>query len=138
MSEGSNVPWLNTNNSFLHSERRQRTLQRLSLTLESARRLRDSFCKKLEDEYSSESDIELPGHIVTEREFPFASADESLLKINTTDPTADFVTDKQNPEPNKRLISYISRTLSRVSSQGEFSLTSYDSDLFDPNEISEY
>ncbi|XP_029675231.1 uncharacterized protein LOC115242830 [Formica exsecta] len=72
---------------------------------------------------------ELSENVVTEREFPFNNLDESLLPRNMTDPTDN------TPRETRRTRPYISRTPSRVSLRREFSLTSYESDLFDPEEI---
>ncbi|XP_077264813.1 uncharacterized protein LOC143898889 [Temnothorax americanus] len=73
----------------------------------------------------SDSETELPENVVTEREFPFGEIDESLF---STDPI-----DRTDEKP-RRSRPYVSRTPSRVSLRREFSLTSYESDIFDPSE----
>ena len=126
MSEGSNVPKRPiANRSWLHSEPARRAIK-LSLT---PRENLDNTRRNLETEYSSESESELPENVVTERDFPFNSFDESLFPNNTTDPTDDLQRETRRTRP------FISRTPSRVSLRREFSLTSYESDQFDPEEI---
>ncbi|XP_024892140.1 uncharacterized protein LOC112467669 [Temnothorax curvispinosus] len=73
----------------------------------------------------SDSETELLENVVTEREFPFGEIDEGLFSNDPIDRT---------DEKPRRSRPYVSRTPSRVSSRREFSLTSYESDTFDPSE----
>ncbi|XP_070159225.1 uncharacterized protein [Polyergus mexicanus] len=125
MSEGSNIPKPIANRSWLLSEPARRAIKLSLAPRENSYNVR----KNLETQYSSESEPELPENVVTEREFPFNNFDESLFPRNTTDPTDDTQRETRRTRP------YISRTPSRVSLRREFSLTSYESDLFDPEEI---
>ena len=77
-----------------------------------------------------DGDSELPEHVIREREFPFGALDASLFSTDAVDVT-------RRDRVDRRTRPYVSRTPSRVSSRGEFSLTSYDSDIFNPEEIFE-
>ena len=131
MSEDNDAP--EANESWLFSESARQAISYCELNLawqatQALREERDSVRRALE--YPSESDNELPEHVVREREFPFASFDSSLFGNNAVDAT-------RPDRAYRRTRPYISRTPSRVSSRGEFSLTSYDSDIFNPEEILE-
>lgn len=122
MSEGPETPQQPiANKSWLFSDSAERAIKILPLTLENLETVRI----KLEEHYSSESDSELPTHVITEREFPFDTFDESLFAKGKTDIDIE----------NKNKIKVrVSRTPSNISQRGEFSLTSYDSSIFDPSE----
>src|SRR5580765_4664116 len=126
MSEGNNVPKPPiANRSWLHSEPARLTLR----ALQTPRNL-DSARRNLESQYSSDSEPEpLPENVVSEHDFPFTSFDASLIAHNATDHN------HENQNETRRTRPYISRTPSRVSLRREFSLTSYESDTFDPEEI---
>ena len=127
MSDNSNSPI--RNESWLFSAAAARSIHYLELDLawrsaQALREDRDNVRRALE--YPPEGNSELPEYVVREREFPFTSLDSSLFENATL----------QDREI-RRTRPYISRTPSRVSSRGEFSLTSYDSDIFNPEEILE-
>jgi len=112
------------NRSWLFSE----TAQRARLSATSQARI-DSVRENLDARYSTEREAKSSENVVTEREFPFINFDESLFVTNPTDPTDEIRCETRRPRP------YISRTPSNVSLRREFSLTSYESDIFDPEEI---
>jgi len=126
MSEGTNHlrPPI-ANRSWLLSETAQRPA-RLSATPQA--RI-DSVRENLKARYSIEREVESSENVVTKREFPFTNFDESLFMTNSTDPIDEIRRETRRPRP------YISRTPSNVSLHREFSLTSYESDIFDPEEI---
>ena len=122
MSEGPETPQQPiANKSWLFSDSAERAIKALPLTLENLETVRI----KLEEHYSSESVSELPTHVITEREFPFNTFDESLFAKGET----DINTENKNKSKVR-----VSRTPSNISQRGEFSLTSYDSSIFDPSE----
>lgn len=124
MSEGQETPRLPVkNSSWLHSAAARLTVRSLPLTLQNLNSVR----RNLETDLSSDSDNELPTNVINQREFPFASFDASLFA--NSDPLRETRDEPRPPRPR------ISRTPSRVSSRREFSLTSYESDIFNPEEI---
>jgi len=125
MSEGTNHSRSPiANQSWLFSESAQQT--RLSATPQASI---DNVRENLEARHLAEREVESSENVVTEREFPFTNFDESLFVTNQTDPTDEI------RRENRRLRPYISRTPSNISLHREFSLTSYESDIFDPEEI---
>ena len=114
MSEGSNVPRPKANKSFLHSERGLRSIERLKLSPASVatnalKDISNSVRKKLETAYSSDS--ELDDNVVTAREFPFTSFDESLFQKQNNSTDLDQL-QRQRERPN--VINF--RNLSSLSS----------------------
>jgi len=125
MSEGTNHPRQPiANRSFVLSESARRATARLS---EPPRVELDKVRRNIETQYPG-NEVESP-NVVVEREFPFNNVDESLLVTEPTDSTNEIRREERRPRPR------ISRTPSNVSLQREFSLTSYESDTFDPEEI---
>jgi len=125
MSEGSNYPRPPiANRSFVLSASARRATARLS---EPPRIELDNIRRNIETQYPR-SEIESP-NVVVEREFPFNNIDESLLVTEPTDSTNEVRREDRRPRPR------ISRTPSNVSLRREFSLTSYESETFDPEEI---
>jgi len=125
MSEGNNHFRPIANRSWLLSEQAQRAAR-----LNATPQVRiDSVRENLETRYSTECEVESSENVVIEREFPFTNFDESLFVTNPTDPTNEIRRETRRPRP------YVSRTPSNVSLRREFSLTSYESDIFDPEEI---
>jgi len=123
MSEGATPPPPIANRSFVLSESARRATTRLSepprITLDSVRR---------DIETQNPREAESP-NVVVEREFSFRNVDASLLVTERTDSTDETRREERRPRPR------ISRTPSNVSLRREFSLTSYESDTFDPEEI---
>ena len=120
MSGSGNARTPIANISWLLSESAQRAIQIGAIP----RITDDSVRRNLDNQYSDASDPELQEHIVSEREFPFTSFDESLFEIRPI-----RLREGRRPRP------FVSRTPSRVSLRREFSLTSYESDIFNPEEI---
>jgi len=112
------------NQSFVLSESARWAIARLS---EPPRIELDSVRRNIETQYPK-SEIESP-NVIVKREFPFNNIDESLLVTEPTDSTDEV------RRVDKQLRSRISRTPSNVSLQWEFSLTSYESDTFDSEEV---
>lgn len=113
------------NKSWLLSDRAQRTIhtsvEPARVIQEATRDISDNVNRALQIVNSdSDSDTELHPNIDNIRDYPFGEIDSSLI-----------------PALNNTVIKrpYISRTPSRVSEYSEFELTSYDSSIFDPNEI---
>jgi len=125
MSAGTNHPRPPiANRSFVLSDSARRATARLS---EPPRIELDSVRRNIETQYPR-NEIESP-NVVVEREFPFNNIDESLLVTEPTDSTDEIRREERQPRPR------ISRTPSNVSLRREFSLTSYESDTFDPEEV---
>jgi len=124
MSEGTTPRPPIANRSFVLSESARQATARLS---EPPRVELDSVRRNIETQYPRD-ETESP-NVVVEREFPFNNVDESLLVTETTDSTNEIRREERQPRPR------ISRTPSNVSLRREFSLTSYESDAFDPEEI---
>jgi len=126
MSEGTNHlrPPI-ANRSWLLSEPAQRAA---GLSAIPQARI-DSVRENLGARYSTEREVESSENVVTEREFPFTNFDESLFVTNLTDLTDEILRETRRPRP------YISRTPSNISLRRKFSLTSYESDIFDPEEM---
>jgi len=108
--------------SFVLSESARRATARLS---EPPRIELDSVRRNIETQYPR-NEIESP-NVVVECEFPFNNVDESLLVTEPTDSTDEIRREERRPR--------ISRTPSNVSLRRKFSLTSYESDTFDSEEI---
>jgi len=127
MSEGTNHLRPIANRSWLLSESAQRAARLNATPLVRIDSVRENLEVIQVD--STEREVELSENVVTEHEFPFTNFDESLFVTNPTDPTDEIRRETRRPRP------YISRTLSNISLLREFSLTSYESDIFDPEEI---
>jgi len=125
MSEGTNHLRPIANRLLLLSEQAQRAA-RLSAT---PRARIDSVRENSEERYSTEREVESSKNVVTEREFPFTNFNESLFVTNPSDTIDEIRRETRRSRP------YISRTPSNTSLHREFSLTSYESDIFDPEEI---
>jgi len=124
MSSGTNHPGSPiANPSFVLSESARRATARLS---ENPRTEVECVRRNLEPRYPRE--VESP-NVVVEREFPFNNLDESLLVTEPTDPDSEVRREERQPRPR------ISRTPSNISLRREFSLTSYESEIFDPEEV---
>jgi len=124
MSEGTNHRPI-ANRSWLLSEQAQRAARLNATPLARI----DSVRENLEVQYSIEREVESSENVVTDREFPFTNFDESLFMTNPTDTTDEIRRETRRPR------SHISRMPSNTSLHREFSLTSYESDIFDPKEI---
>ncbi|XP_039315510.1 uncharacterized protein LOC113006333 [Solenopsis invicta] len=121
------------NTSWLHSEpgaraRRPDALSPVRVIAEAVQDIRNSVRRNLERHFSSDSasETELPPNVVVEREFPFNELDPSIIQ-NGYDGSPIPPTDNQ---PVESIDSNISITLRR-----EFSLSSYDSSVFNPEEF---
>jgi len=112
------------NCSFVLSESTRRATTRLS---ETPRAELDSIRRNLEAQYPR-SLVESP-NVVVERESPFNNIDKSLFVIEPTDPTDEVRCEDRQPRPR------ISRTPSNISLRREFSLTTYESEIFEPEEV---
>jgi len=119
------------NTSWLNSEPARRAARPTPLNpiqvIEQA--VSENVRRSLEAYYSSESspEPELHPNVNIEREFPFDDIDPSILNPN-----------EQNDDtlrPTYARSENTEQTESRVSHRREFSLTSYDSSIFDPEEI---
>jgi len=126
MSEGTNHLRPSIANRSLFSESAQRAA-RLSATLQA--RI-ENVRENLEARYVIEREVESSENVITEREFPFFNFDESLFMTNPIDSTDGI------QRETRRL--FISRTPSNVSLRRKFSLTSYESDIFNPEEINRH
>jgi len=122
------------NTSWLHSEPARRTrrptpLSPIRIVEQAVIDIRESVRRNLEAYYSSESspEPELHPNINIEREFPFDDIDPSIINHNGRD--------EDEIHPTYARSENTERTESRVSHRGEFSLTSYDSSVFNPEEI---
>jgi len=124
MSAGTNPRPPIANRSFVLSESARRATARLS---EPPRAELDRERRNIETQYPGNETGS--SNVVVEREFPFNNIDESLIVTEPTDSTDEIRRDERRPRPR------ISRTPSNVSLRREFSLTSYESDIFDPEEI---
>jgi len=122
MSEGANHLRPIENRSWLLSEPAQRAARLNATPLGRI----DSVRENLEVRYPTEREVELSENVVTEREFPFTKFDENVFMTNPTDEIRREI---------RRPRLYISRTPSNISLHRESSLTSYESDIFDPEEI---
>jgi len=121
------------NKSWLHSEPARRArltlLSPIQIVEQAVSDIRDNVRRNLEAYYSSESspEPELHPNVNIEREFLFDDIDPSL--INPSERNDDAI------RPTYARSENTERTESRVSHRREFSLTSYDSSIFDPEEI---
>ena len=120
------------NTSWLHSEpawraRRISPVSPVRIVEEAVRDIRDSVRRNLETRYSSDSspEPELHPNIIIECEFPFDEVNDSLIHNHT---------DENRLHPGRTHTLSISSAPSRLTNRGEFSLTSYDSSIFDPQE----
>src|SRR5580765_3304672 len=128
MSEGRNErPRPTANASWLFSEPANRAIRYSLLSPtriveEAVRDIRDNVRRNLNEDYSSGSlaEPELGANVITEREFSFGEIDTDLITSN----------ELQNPVAES-----ITSTPSRLTHRSEFSLTSYDSSIFDSEEI---
>ena len=125
MSENTGTPNTLTPRQSQQSEAARRTLETsprtpVQIATDALTEIRNSTQKALEYG-SSDSGTTSPVNVVYQREFPFLDIDPSLL---LTDAIDDQSTDGQ-----------ASSTISHPSQRRDFSLTSYDSDIFDPEEI---
>jgi len=133
MSDGQlykNRPKQNT--SWLHSEpsrraRRPSSVSPVRVIEEAVSDIRESVRRNLETRYSSESspEHELHPNVVIEREFSFDNVDINITTDNNR-------RDENGPHPTYARSESIE---SRISHRGEFSLTSYDSSVFNPEEF---
>jgi len=133
MSDGQlyrNRPKQNT--SWLHSEptrraRRPSSISPVRIIEEAVSDIRENVRRNLEIRFSNNSSPEYEPHpnVVTEREFPFDNVDISIANNNNGQ-------DENGPHPTYVRLESIE---SRVSHRGEFSLTSYDSNVFNPEEF---
>jgi hypothetical protein len=100
----------------------------------------DSVRRNLESRFADDDtpELELHPNVVREREFAFEDVDTSVVRANNSSQNNE----NNNANDNDRLTptqldarsEASGSTPSRVSHRGEFSLTSYDSDIFDPTE----
>ena len=121
------------NTSWLHSDpgvraRKPNALSPVRVIIEAVQDIRNSVRRNLERHYSNDSapEPELSPNVVVEREFPFDELDASIIQ-NGHDENPVPPTDEQAVES---VDSDISITLRR-----EFSLSSYDSSIFNPEEF---
>ena len=139
MSEGESGrgPPRENLNSWLYSEPARRALRPSPLSPvhvlagrveQAVRDISDSMRRNLATNYSSESSPEPGEHpnIVIEREFPFDDIDVSLLPGPSR-------TDQNYLQPTNARTDISDSDIS-VTRRREFSLTSYDSSVFDPEE----
>jgi len=122
------------NTSWLHSEPARFTcrptpLNPIRIVEQVVIDIREKVRQNLEAYYSSESfpEPELHPNENIEREFPFDDIDPSIINHNGQDEDTLHPTDTRSENTEQ--------TESRVSHRGEFSLTSYDSSIFNPKEI---
>ncbi|KAM0731569.1 hypothetical protein ACS0PU_002629 [Formica fusca] len=128
MSENRNAPQKSiANKSWLFSEPANRAIRNsavspIRVAVEALRDIRDNVRRNLNELNSSEnlSEPELGANVVIEREFSFGELDNSLIANNI--------------ELDVDVASSISAS-SRLTHRREFSLTSYDSSIVDPDEI---
>lgn len=134
MSDGAYIRPPIRNHSRIHSEpnrgaHRISPLGPVRIVEEAVRDIRDSVRINLESLYSSESspEPELHPNITVERVIPFEDTDASLLNNNPDENILHPLRDDA--------LSEIVDTISRTSHRREFSLTSYDGSIFNPEEI---
>jgi len=138
MSDGANNRRrpVEPHKSWLHSEPARRArltpLSPIQIVEQAVRDIRDNVRRNLEENYSSESspEPELHPNVNLEREFSFDDLDPSIIHPSERNNDALRPTDARSE--------HTERTESRVSHRREFSLTSYDNSIFDPEEIYAY
>jgi len=120
--------------SWLHSEPARRAarptlLNPIQIVEQAVNDIRENVRRSLEAYYLSESspEPELHPNVNIEREFLFDDIDPSILNLNEQNDDALRPTYTRSEDTEQ--------TESRVSHRREFSLTSYNSRIFDPEEI---
>lgn len=117
-----------SNNLFSESARRMletNTYTPVQIATDAFIEIRDSARKAL-NWYGSRESLSTSPNVITQREFLFNGIDTSLINSDITDAHRSI---------NGRTRPYLSRTPSQLSLRREFSLISYENDIFDPEEI---